>query len=120
VPLHFEKVKLRLEDEVLDAGATLLYGSLPVAVDLPEGDDRLRRVVIGNKSGRQIVMCRTEEVESASSRRIVASQRGVWSVRQARASTPSATRASRLAAYESTGRLSATRAHHVATSASRA
>jgi hypothetical protein len=47
---------------------------------------------------RQLLTCRTEGTASRSSRRMVTSQRGVWSVRQARASTPSATRASRLAA----------------------
>lgn len=54
-PLHMDAVKLCLEDLLLDAGVKLLYASLPVGVNVEAG--RLRGVVIGNKSGRQVILC---------------------------------------------------------------
>ena len=55
-PLHPDAVKIRLEDLLLDAGVKLLYASTPVGL-CAEGDS-LQGVVIGNKSGRQVLVCR--------------------------------------------------------------
>ncbi len=55
-PLHMDAVKLRLEDELLDAGVKLVYASRPVG--LYRRDGALRGIVIGNKSGRQVLTCR--------------------------------------------------------------
>ncbi|MDQ4098932.1 MAG: FAD-dependent oxidoreductase, partial [Chloroflexota bacterium] len=68
VPLHPDKTKLALEDALLGAGVSLLYGSLPVALDVD--DDGPRGVVIGNKSGRQLL--RGATVVDATETRLVA------------------------------------------------
>ncbi len=57
IPLRMEEVKLRLEDLLLDAGVRIVYASLPVGLHVEGG--RLRGVVIGNKSGRQVIACDT-------------------------------------------------------------
>jgi hypothetical protein len=56
VPLWLRAVKVCLEDLLLDAGVQLLYATLPVGLCVEEG--RLRGVIIGNKSGRQVINCR--------------------------------------------------------------
>lgn len=55
--LHPDATKTRLEDLVLGAGVQLLYASLPVAV--LAGDGAIEGVIIGNKSGRQAILCPT-------------------------------------------------------------
>jgi ribulose 1,5-bisphosphate synthetase/thiazole synthase len=55
IPLHPDKLKLFLEDLLLSAGVDLLYSSLPVAVLVEDGI--VCGLIIGNKSGRQVVVC---------------------------------------------------------------
>ena len=55
-PLHPDMVKLRFEDLLLEAGVKLLYASQPVGVLSGEGG--VRGLVVGNKSGRQVLECR--------------------------------------------------------------
>jgi hypothetical protein len=57
IPLHLDAIKLRLEDMLLDAGVKLIYASLPVGLCVEDG--RLRGAIVGNKSGRQVIRCRT-------------------------------------------------------------
>ncbi len=54
-PLHPDMVKLRFEDLLLEAGVKLLYASQPVGVVY--GEKGIQGVVIGNKSGRQVLEC---------------------------------------------------------------
>lgn len=54
-PLVMDAVKTSLEDALLEAGVVLIYASLPVAVI---SDQEHIHVVIGNKSGRQVLSCR--------------------------------------------------------------
>jgi ribulose 1,5-bisphosphate synthetase/thiazole synthase len=56
VPFRMDAIKILLEDLLVAAGVELLYASLPVALCL--GEDGLEGVVIGNKSGRQVVRCK--------------------------------------------------------------
>jgi NADPH-dependent 2,4-dienoyl-CoA reductase/sulfur reductase-like enzyme len=55
VPLHMDAVKIRLEDMLLAAGVKLVYASLPVGLCVQEG--RVQGVIVGNKSGRQVIRC---------------------------------------------------------------
>ena len=55
VPLRLDAVKLCLEDLLLDAGVQLVYASLPVDILVEDGS--LSGLVIGNKSGRQVLGC---------------------------------------------------------------
>jgi flavin-dependent dehydrogenase len=55
-PLHPDMVKLRFEDLLLEAGVKLLYASQPVGVVY--GKKGITGVVVGNKSGRQVLECR--------------------------------------------------------------
>jgi flavin-dependent dehydrogenase len=55
-PLHLDEVKIYLEDLLIDAGVKLVYASLPVGLCAEDGE--LRGVIIGNKSGRQVLTCR--------------------------------------------------------------
>ncbi len=57
IPLHSDKVKIRLEDLLAAAGVKLVYASLPVG--LCGEDDRAPGLIIGNKSGRQVITCDT-------------------------------------------------------------
>lgn len=57
IPLHMDRLKLSLEDLLLDAGIDLLYASRPVQV--LSGPDGVHGVVIANKSGRQVVRAPT-------------------------------------------------------------
>lgn len=54
--LNLDTLKIQLEDQLLAAGVKLLYASLVVGVQTEHG--ALRGVVIGNKSGRQVIQCR--------------------------------------------------------------
>lgn len=54
--LQPEKLKTGLEDLLLEAGVKLLYSSLPVG--LVKNDGSGLDLVIGNKSGRQLLSCR--------------------------------------------------------------
>lgn len=56
IPLHPDTVKLALEDLLIAAGVGLLYGSLPVGLCCDEIG--VTGLVIGNKSGRQVLACR--------------------------------------------------------------
>ncbi|MEK7407352.1 MAG: FAD-dependent oxidoreductase [Acidobacteriota bacterium] len=56
IALKLDKVKLSLEDQLLAAGVELIYASFPVGLYL-EGK-ALAGLIIGNKSGRQILPCR--------------------------------------------------------------
>lgn len=53
VALWPDGLKTGLEDQLLAAGVDLVYGSRPVGVDFTDG--RLTGVVMGNKSGRQLI-----------------------------------------------------------------
>jgi flavin-dependent dehydrogenase len=55
IALHLDSLKRRLEDMLLEAGVWLLYASVPVGL-VTEGK-HIEGVVIGNKSGRQVVSC---------------------------------------------------------------
>lgn len=55
IPLRPDAIKRSLEDALLGAGVDLVYASLPVAL-VPAAGGRMH-LVIGNKSGRQIVRC---------------------------------------------------------------
>src|SRR4051812_49429472 len=55
IALQPEKLKTGLEDLLLDAGVKLLYSSLPVG--LVRNTETGLGLVIGNKSGRQILSC---------------------------------------------------------------
>ncbi|MDQ3657275.1 MAG: FAD-dependent oxidoreductase, partial [Chloroflexota bacterium] len=57
IPLRPDTVKLSLEDVLFRADVGLLYASLPVG--LCQADDGRTGLIIGNKSGRQVVHCRT-------------------------------------------------------------
>ncbi|HEU5139652.1 MAG TPA: FAD-dependent oxidoreductase [Bacillales bacterium] len=54
IPLHMDAVKTVLEDLLIEAGVELVYASLPVGLS-DDGDKK--NLIIGNKSGRQIVEC---------------------------------------------------------------
>ncbi len=54
IPLRLNALKKRLEDLLLSADIQLLYGSFPVGLHYDE-EGRLAGVIVGNKSGRQLV-----------------------------------------------------------------
>src|SRR5215831_19341920 len=54
VPLWIDAFKVTLENLLLDAGVGLVYGSLPTETVVIDG--AIRGVVIGNKSGRQVIL----------------------------------------------------------------
>lgn len=54
--LRPDAVKLRLEDLLLQAGVELLYASLPTGLVTGPGG-QVRGLVVGNKSGRQVLAC---------------------------------------------------------------
>lgn len=54
--LHPDRIKLALEELLLQAGVRLLYATLPVG--FASADGRVTGVVIANKSGRQVIPCR--------------------------------------------------------------
>ena len=68
IPLHLDAVKICLEDLLLQAGVRLVYASLPVA--LLAGGEGSRGLIIGNKSGRQLLGC--EHIVDASETAVVA------------------------------------------------
>ncbi len=53
IPLKADDLKVALEDLLLNAGVGLLYASLPVSI--MRGSAGIEGVVIGNKSGRQVI-----------------------------------------------------------------
>ena len=55
-PLHQDRFKLALEDQLRTAGVRLWYASLPVGV-LQGADGAIAGIVVGNKSGRQAIRC---------------------------------------------------------------
>jgi len=77
IPLHMNAVKTCLEDLVLTAGIKLIYASLPV--DLCFAQDTLQGVVIGNKSGRQVILCKVliDATETALVARLAGAKFGV-------------------------------------------
>lgn len=54
IPLHLDQLKLYLEDLLIAAGVNLLYASTPVQILTT--NHQLSGMVIGNKSGRQILL----------------------------------------------------------------
>lgn len=68
IPLWMDAFKVTTEDVLLEAGAELVYSSLPTEVIVSAG--AIRGVVIGNKSGRQALLGRM--VIDASSTAVVA------------------------------------------------
>lgn len=54
IPLKPDTIKLCLEDLLLNAGVKILYSSFPVGLYIKDG--RLQGLVIGNKSGRQVIL----------------------------------------------------------------
>ena len=73
IPLHMEKIKLYLEDQVLAGGIQLLYASLPVG--WWRGGNQ-RGLIIGNKSGRQLIVCQTviDATETAIAARVTGAE----------------------------------------------
>lgn len=57
IPLRMDTVKLFLEDQLINSGVKLLYASSAVEVLLD--DKKISGVVIGNKSGRQVITGQT-------------------------------------------------------------
>lgn len=57
IPLPMDALKLALEDLLLAHDIGLLYASLPVA--LQQGAEGIEGVVVGNKSGRQVIAAST-------------------------------------------------------------
>lgn len=74
IPLHPDKLKIYLEDTLLTAGVDFLYASLPVGVVTDGG--AIRGLVIGNKSGRQVIACETivDASETAVAARVAGTQ----------------------------------------------
>jgi ribulose 1,5-bisphosphate synthetase/thiazole synthase len=68
LPLGMDAFKLSLEDMLLEAGVGLVYASLPTEAIMTGG--AIRGVVIGNKSGRQVLQGRV--VLDATSTAVVA------------------------------------------------
>lgn len=70
IPLHPDKIKLYLEDILLAAGVSFLYASLPVGIVREQG--ALKGLIIGNKSGRQLIACETivDATETAVAARV--------------------------------------------------
>lgn len=54
IPLGMDAFKVSLETLLMDAGVEIVYSSLPT--DLVIADGRTRGIVIGNKSGRQVLL----------------------------------------------------------------
>ena len=54
IPLWMDGLKLALEDLLLDASVQIVYASLPAQVLTDAG--KVRGIVIGNKSGRQVLL----------------------------------------------------------------
>lgn len=52
---HLDRLKRKLEDELLEAGVQLLYASLPIG--LTSSHENRNGIVIANKSGRQLIEC---------------------------------------------------------------
>ena len=57
IPLWMDAFKVTLENLLLDAGVDLVYGSLPTEAVVIDGT--IHGVVIGNKSGRQVILGHT-------------------------------------------------------------
>ena len=57
IPLKLDKVKLVLENLLLEAGVGLLYASYPVG--LADANGAFAGLIVGNKSGRQVLRCTT-------------------------------------------------------------
>lgn len=55
IPLHLDAIKICLENLLFQAGVRLIYASLPVALLVGNGD--CCGLMIGNKSGRQLLHC---------------------------------------------------------------
>lgn len=74
IALNMDKVKLHLEDALLEANVQLLYASYPTAVQTDENGKKT--VVIGNKSGRQVIKAGLiiDSTESASVMNLVDDQ----------------------------------------------
>ncbi|MEH7095804.1 FAD-dependent oxidoreductase [Neobacillus vireti] len=53
---HLDKLKSKLEEELLEAGVQLLYASLPIG--LTRSQENGNGLVIANKSGRQLIECK--------------------------------------------------------------
>jgi ribulose 1,5-bisphosphate synthetase/thiazole synthase len=54
-PLRLDAVKICLEDLLLEAGVKIFYASQPVG--LCSTENQVQGIVIGNKSGRQVIAC---------------------------------------------------------------
>jgi hypothetical protein len=68
IPLWMDAFKVTLENLLLDAGVGLVYGSLPTEAIVAGGV--IRGLVIGNKSGRQVVL--GQQVVDATATALVA------------------------------------------------
>ncbi len=70
IALNLDALKLALEDYLLEAGVRLLYASVVTGLHAPGGE--LAGLVIGNKSGRQLIECRLviDATETASVARL--------------------------------------------------
>jgi flavin-dependent dehydrogenase len=56
IVFRFNKVKIALEDKLLQSGVDILYASQPV--QLVTDQNKLNGLVIGNKSGRQVILAK--------------------------------------------------------------
>ncbi|MBN1138793.1 MAG: FAD-dependent oxidoreductase [Anaerolineae bacterium] len=72
IPLRMDALKCCLEDLLLDAGVALIYASVPVGVD--------GGLIVGNKSGRQLLACRVilDATATASVARAVGASFEPW------------------------------------------
>src|SRR5574340_227954 len=55
IPLKMDRVKLMLEEQLLEVGVELLYASFPAGLCIEGG--RLAGLIVANKSGRQVLPC---------------------------------------------------------------
>lgn len=58
IPLYPDALKLGMEDMLLEAGVKVYYASLPCGAVFDEVSGVLAGAVIGNKSGRQVILAR--------------------------------------------------------------
>ncbi len=56
IPVHEDRFKKSLEDSLRHAGVKIYYASLPVGLVRTE-DNGIGGVIVGNKSGRQVIRC---------------------------------------------------------------
>src|SRR5690625_4161763 len=66
-PVQLDKVKVVLEDEIIESGVKLLYATYPVDIEME--NDKSKKVIVGNKAGKQIIY--TNKIIDATSSNII-------------------------------------------------